>query len=295
LDFYQIHSQPEEYIMNSCNGKIMTSGRRASGFVLESCDRQVHIDLPVLIECDNIPNNKQEIPSLEVTRHHQHLCDIELEGLDGSCEILLLLGRDVPYVHRILDQRFGHPNAPIGLRSPLGWTIVGDVCNRSNNINVYKTFVSPDGQSSLLKPCKNKLTVKEVTATELPIEHSLDTHENWHSISTENQVFLEETDKFKKNVEGNWEAPLPFKNQRPLRLPNNQSLALNRANRFLANLRRDPIKHRHFLEFMQNHFDHKHPGDRRHVHFSDFSEFVKEQLCSSSCLPIFDVIPLLAV
>jgi hypothetical protein len=77
-------SKKMQTTVSNVNGKIMTSGRRASGFVLESCDRQVHINLPVLIECDNIPNNKQEIPSEKVTRHHQHLCDIELERLDDS-------------------------------------------------------------------------------------------------------------------------------------------------------------------------------------------------------------------
>ena len=49
--------------MNSCKGKIVASGLRASGFVLESCDRHVRIDLPVLFECDNIPNNRHEIPT----------------------------------------------------------------------------------------------------------------------------------------------------------------------------------------------------------------------------------------
>ena len=215
--------------MNSCSGKIITSGRCASGFVLESCDCQVQIDLPILIECDNIPKNKQEIPSQEVTRHHQHLCDIKLEELDDSCDILLLLGRDVPFVHRILDQRFGHPNALTGLRSPLGWTIVGDVClrsqHRSNNVNVCKTFVLPNGQPSLLQPCENKLTVKEVATTKVPIECSLDyTGDNiflatpddkGHGMSTEDQVFLKEMDKeLKKNLESNWEVPLPFRNQR---------------------------------------------------------------------------------
>ena len=47
--------------MNSCKGKIVASGLRASGFVLESCDRHVRIDLPVLFECDNM--NRHEIPT----------------------------------------------------------------------------------------------------------------------------------------------------------------------------------------------------------------------------------------
>jgi hypothetical protein len=142
--------------------------------------------------------------------------------------------------------------------------------HRSNNVNVYKKFVLSNGRPSLLQPCENKL----VATTKVPIEHPFNytgdnflftPDDNKQGMSTEDRVFLEEMDKeFKKNMEGNWEAPLPFKSQRP-GLPNNRALALNRAKRFDADLRRDPVKHRHFLELIQKLFDHKH-GDRR-VHF----------------------------
>ncbi|XP_078311581.1 uncharacterized protein LOC144618784 [Crassostrea virginica] len=272
FDLYKICSKPEEYVMNSCNGKTVTSGRRASGFVLESCDRQVHIDLPVLIECDNIPNNRHEIPTQEVARYHSHLCDIQLDRLDDNSDILLLLGRDVPYVHRILDQRTGHPDAPIGLRSPLGWTVVGDVClgsqHHSGSVNVYKTYILSNGRPSLLQPCENELTIKEPPVPHMSATHPLDysgnniftltPHDNKQGWSTEDRAFLQEMNKeFKKNGDGNWEAPLPFRSQRP-RLPNNRAMALDRANRFDASLRRDPLKRKHFLDFMQKLFDNKH-------------------------------------
>ncbi|XP_062599851.1 uncharacterized protein LOC134261424 [Saccostrea cucullata] len=256
--------------MNSCNGRTLTSGRRASGFVLESCDHQVHIDLPGLVECDNIPDNRHEIPSPEVTRYHRHLCDIDLYSLDHNCQILLLLGRDVPYVHHILDQRTGHPDAPIGLRSPLGWTIVGDVCVGSQHgpVNVYKTYVLSSGRPSLLHPCENKVNIKELPTPSVPCRQSLDysghnvfaltPHDNKQGLSTEDRAFLQEMEKeFKKNSEGNWEAPLPFKEQRPL-LPNNRVMALERARRFDTSLRRDLVKQKHFFEFMQKLFDSKH-------------------------------------
>lgn len=271
FDMFKICSPPEEYIMNSCNGKLVTSGRCASGFVMESCDRHVCIDLPVLIECDNIPNNRQEIPSPDVTRYHPHLSDIELEHLDDQCQILLLIGRDVPYVHRILDQKTGHPDAPIGLRSPLGWTVVGDVClgsqHRSSDINVYKTFVLSNGRPSLLQPCENQLVIKDspmpnsFTKQPLDIDDKiflLTPDDNKPGLSTEDRIFLEEMERnFRKNSDGNREAPLPFKSQRP-RLPNNRSMALDRANRFDACLKRDHVKQKHFIDFMQKLFDHKH-------------------------------------
>lgn len=271
FDMFKICSPPEEYIMNSCNGKLVTSGRRASGFVMESCDRHVSIDLPVLIECDNIPNNRQEIPSPDVTRYHPHLGDIELDRLDDQCQILLLIGRDVPYVHRILDQKTGHPDAPIGLRSPLGWTVVGDVClgsqHQSNDVNVYKTFVLSNGRPSLLRPCENQLVIKDSPMSNSCAKQLLDIDDktflltpddNKPGLSTEDRIFLEEMKKnFRKNSDGNWEAPLPFKSQRP-RLPNNRSMALDRANRFNLSLKRDPVKQKHFIDFMQKLFNHKH-------------------------------------
>ena len=110
------------------------------GILWSSCTHR----LTCTFECDNIPNNRHAIPTQEVTRYYSHLCDIQLDRMDENCDTLLLLGRDVPYVHRSLDQRTVHPDAPIGLRSPLGWTMVGDVwlkSQHSSSVNVYKTCV----------------------------------------------------------------------------------------------------------------------------------------------------------
>ena len=142
-------------------------GRRASEFVIESCSSELSLELPTLIECDNLPDNRHEIPTSDVAKFHPHLHDIipELEPLDDTCQILLLFGRDLPYVHRVLAQRTSLPNAPIAHKSPLRWTIMGEMClgntHLNESVNVYKTFVMPNGRTSLLKPCENKFTVKE--------------------------------------------------------------------------------------------------------------------------------------
>ncbi|KAI2655850.1 2-succinyl-5-enolpyruvyl-6-hydroxy-3-cyclohexene-1-carboxylate synthase [Labeo rohita] len=48
-------------------------------------------------ECDQIPNNHTEIPTLDVAFHHSHLRPIaqEIPPLDSDAEILILLGRDI--------------------------------------------------------------------------------------------------------------------------------------------------------------------------------------------------------
>ena len=110
FDLFKVNSRPEEYIMSSCSGKMTTSGRRASEFVIESCSGELPLELPTLIECDNLPDNRHEIPTSDVAKFHPHLHDIipELKPLDDKCQILLLIGRDLPYVHCVLAQRTSH-------------------------------------------------------------------------------------------------------------------------------------------------------------------------------------------
>lgn len=62
-----------EYTLASCSGCIATFGRRASGYVVEALDGNVSLDLPGLIECDKIPNARDEIPTPEDALHHPRL------------------------------------------------------------------------------------------------------------------------------------------------------------------------------------------------------------------------------
>ena len=49
-------------------GKMTTSGRRAFEFVVESCSGELSLELPTLIECDNLPDNRHEIPTSDVAK-----------------------------------------------------------------------------------------------------------------------------------------------------------------------------------------------------------------------------------
>ena len=53
-------------------------------------------ELPTLIECHNVPRDKQEIPTPDMARKFPHLSDIanEIPQLDENAEIHLLIGRD---------------------------------------------------------------------------------------------------------------------------------------------------------------------------------------------------------
>lgn len=45
----------------------------ASSYEVESLDGTVRIPLPSLIECNDIPYNRDKIPTTDVARRHAHL------------------------------------------------------------------------------------------------------------------------------------------------------------------------------------------------------------------------------
>lgn len=63
--------------------------------------------------------------------------------------------------------------------------------------------------------------------------------------------------EFKKHPDGLWEAPLPFRKDRQ-RLVNNYDQALKRARQLHYTLQKNPIKRKHFVEFMDVLFKNRH-------------------------------------
>ncbi|XP_052074220.1 uncharacterized protein LOC127712067 [Mytilus californianus] len=106
FDTFGVHGTLEEYMLSSCSGRVKMSGRRASGFVVESLDGQVQLELPTLIECSDLPHNREETPTPDIAIRHNHLKDMadHLSPLDPDCEIMLLIGRDMTEAHHVLEQ-----------------------------------------------------------------------------------------------------------------------------------------------------------------------------------------------
>ena len=243
------------YTLSSCSGKVATSGRTGQGFVIEGMNGS-SFDLPVITECLEIPDNREEIPTPEVICKYPHLHHIieEISKLDENCEIMLLIGRDLPEAHHIKDQIIGS-DGPFAQLLNLGWVVIGETCVGSTHIpciNVKKTSLR-EGRHSILPACESKYTIKP-HSTET---HSLDLDiflrsrdDNKVGLSVEDQIFLDIMNSTcKKDENGYWVAPLPFRENRP-ELPNNRDVALKRALYLDASLKRNPTKSKHFVEFM---------------------------------------------
>ncbi|KAK3099229.1 hypothetical protein FSP39_001287 [Pinctada imbricata] len=239
------------YILSTCSGKVTTWGRRVPGLVVESFDRSVRLDLPIVTECEYIPDNRHEIPTPEIARAYSHLSGIELliPSLDSEARISLLIGRDLLKAHHVLEQLTGSDSQPYAQRLPLGWTIVGETClgyyHSPSSVNVLKTQIMPNGRPTSMEPCMSILHLNDDPIfVKTPDDEKI-------GMSVEDQQFLDiVATSFRRDEDGFWTSPLPFRPSRP-RLDNNFPMALKRARNLQRSLLNDSVKASHFIEFMQ--------------------------------------------
>ncbi|KAL4008325.1 hypothetical protein ACER0C_002177 [Sarotherodon galilaeus] len=276
FEAFKISGHSYSYTLKTCAGRTETSGRRASGYTVEPVNKKLSISLPTLLECNQIPNVRAEIPTPDAAYHHAHLKRIadKIPPPDPDANILLLLGRDILRVHKVREQISGPGDAPFAQRLDLGWVVVGDVClggaHRPLEVRSYKTAVLGNGRTSHFQPCNNQIKVTEVfgqarnhqhhpalTSTMLigdnlgqtvfartPNDHKL-------APSMEDLEFLKimEAECYQDSSKS-WVAPLPFRSPRR-RLPNNRKQVLERLVSLRRSLEKRPRMKADFLEFME--------------------------------------------
>lgn len=130
FNHFGLFEKASPYTLKTCSGVMETAGRRATDFVVESYDGKIKVKLPTLIECEMIPDDRDEIPTPELARYFPHLRHLteKIPPLNENAQIFILLGRDILQVHKVRQQYNGNHDDPYAQRLDLGWVIVGDVC-----------------------------------------------------------------------------------------------------------------------------------------------------------------------
>lgn len=54
FDFFDTNSPQKSYILSTCGGRVITSSRRSSGFIVSSLGGNMILNLPSIIGCDNV-------------------------------------------------------------------------------------------------------------------------------------------------------------------------------------------------------------------------------------------------
>ena len=147
---------PYQCLLTSCARQEIRQGRRTSGLIVQSMDGYQKFKLNPLIECDDVPDDREEIPTPDVVSCFDHMKEVELPPLDQSADILLI-GRDLPEVHLVQEQLPGLPGEPFEQRLSLGWVVVGNEClggcHPPDGVVVAKTLVLDNGRPSIVETC----------------------------------------------------------------------------------------------------------------------------------------------
>nr|XP_054596974.1 uncharacterized protein LOC129163443 [Nothobranchius furzeri] len=284
FDMFKVNSSPIPYTLQTCAGVGLTAGRRALGYVIEPVDGAPAIPLPMLIECNMIPNKREEIPTPAAAQGHPHLERIahKIPPIDDNAQILLLLGRDILQVHKVRSQINGPHNAPYAQRLDLGWVIVGDVClgstHKPSRVTSLKTHVLANGRPTHFTPCGNHFNVKTELSLPVrpPIPSNTNVKQSGAGTGLEDDVFCQTKndnklapsmedlsflkimdDEFKQDENKSWVAPLPFRRPRKI-LPNNRQYAVSRLKSLQRTLKKNPEMQSHFIDFMQKMLDNGH-------------------------------------
>ena len=272
-DTLEVNAPREKYLLSTCSSARETKyGRRVSGLMIKSLNGTV-AKLPKLIECEHIPQEKDEIPTPSMTKHFPHLYDItnEITPLDKDANIEILLGRDAPELKspRILKWA---KEAPWAQKLLLGWTISVQTCldrvAGPVHVSAYCTALEKDQPLSMSSAnvngvppvetvsCPNYFKVKE--SHERPFNENRDDvyhttpEDNDAALSREYGQFLKIVEEgIHKNALGNWEMPLLFRTEDVV-MPNNREQALNRLNGLLRTFKRKPEMQSDYLEFMSS-------------------------------------------
>lgn len=234
FDLFRIKAGSYPYTLKTCSGLAATTGRRANGYQIETVDGGISLPLPTLIECDDLPDNRDEIPTPEAALHHPHLKSLasEIPPLDNNAQILLLLGRDILRVHKVRQQINGPGDTPFAQKVDLGWVLVGDVCLGKVHkpiVHSYKTNILGDGRPSLFRPCMSHIHLKQTVNSSRVKGLSQSCHnaivdngslgltvftrtvdDDKRAFSIEDEQFLQIMDKEVFQDESNsWVAPFP--------------------------------------------------------------------------------------
>ena len=222
--------------------KVVTS-TKVRGLVVRGINDGPRISLPNAYTRSIMPVNHNHIPTSDIARMWPHLEEIadHIEPL-RDCEIGLLIGYNCPRALAPRKVVSSSKDGPYGLRTDLGWSIVGIVDTEAceeDPIGLSHRILSQEVKSPLIQDADTnhfsvmfsvKTKVKEIDSGDVLKVMERDFSDfgvGDTKYSQEDKKFVSVLSQSIHFENGHYEMPLPFRGKDP-RLPNNRAYALNR-------------------------------------------------------------------
>lgn len=182
--------------------------------------------------------NHAHIPTCETAKTWKHLAELanKIPSLK-DCEVGLLIGYNCSRAMASKEVIVGEGEEPYAIQMDLGWSIVGCSTQRLDVPSV-RSFCHR-------LVCKELPSVTPLDAIRVLESDFKDSNDEVKKVSQDDITFLNKLKEgIKKNINGHYEMPLPFK-VRPI-LPNNKQVTIVRLNHLI----RDVTYKQHYTEFM---------------------------------------------
>ena len=203
---------------------------------------QKSILLPTAYTRDDLPADDSDIPTRRAASQWDHL-----KHIANEVEIGLLIGRNVPQAMK--NEKDDEPWAE---RYDLGWTIIGNVCKdpeENDSDEAFKVNRIVIRDSTTTKEVYTPWDVQRMM--ELDYSERKTDQKDSSVYSVEDRKFLQILEEgIKKDKNGRWMMPLPFRDNLPLHLPDNRPHCLGRMLSLKRKFERDPKLYRDYGEFM---------------------------------------------
>ena len=184
--------------------------------IINSIDDESSLEVPKVWTVERLNISELSIPRDQDVDKWSHLQGIELPEIDNK-EVRVLFGCNVPEAFWVLEEKRGSKGEPVGIRSPLGWTIIGPTekigQEDSFNVNFLRLETEDDDETLSQQVEKFWKTdfVDLVSSSKVPM-------------SVEDERALRIMEESSKKVSGHYQIALPWRQQPPY-LPNNRILA----------------------------------------------------------------------
>ncbi|XP_072172537.1 uncharacterized protein [Diadema setosum] len=222
-------------------------------------NREQIIDLPPMYTRDVVPASRSQIPKTDVAKEWPHLESVahKLMPYNRSLEVSLLIGNNCPRAIRPREVVAGGEDDPYGMRTALGWGIVGRICKtlRDEEEAVCHRIQVHDAYSHFVRPSKAKEVFSPQTILNALERDFNDTEKGQAPFSVNERKFVDTLEQgIMKLDDGHYEMPLPLKSQHASP-PYNKPLAQKRWNQLNARFKKNPKFLADFRRFLNRRGD----------------------------------------
>ena len=220
-----------------------------------SLDGTSFLDLPTVYVKDELPVNRNDIPTQDDIAKWNHLKDanIQIPKLPRNChqiaDVTVMIGMNVPAASAPLEVVLGDTGEPYAQRSQLGWIVYG-LPGKPNQ----------DRDEININFCKVHNTEElEVVNGNKQLEEQFRQYANFEfnerlteekDLSMEDKAFMKIMENSAVKVDGHYQTALPFRTK-ATKMPSNKIQAEAYANSLKKRLLRRKEKHQEYTNFME--------------------------------------------